>query len=191
VSLPGRALAGRAEPGTKRDADRPIRRGPGDVGRDPDCDRRLSALEPEHLVGDLRPFTVLALPGWRRTRRSPAIEAAWPGRQPRVHLSREQSSTTTRRSLRATMKMSDEDRAHRRCGAPGTEGLVARPLLEGDQSNVRVIRLAAGCALSTVTILMVMCAAIDTNTLRSRQAIHVMGRKPRMIAGYRHGEKMW
>src|SRR2546425_447883 len=29
----------------------------------------------------------------------------------------------------------------------GTDGLVARPLLEGDQSNVRVIRLAAGRSL--------------------------------------------
>src|ERR1700682_3964323 len=30
---------------------------------------------------------------------------------------------------------------------PGSAGLLARPLLEGDESNVRIIRLAAGHAL--------------------------------------------
>jgi quercetin dioxygenase-like cupin family protein len=30
---------------------------------------------------------------------------------------------------------------------PGSDGLLARPLLEGEQSNVRIIRLAAGHAL--------------------------------------------
>jgi hypothetical protein len=44
---------------------------------------------------------------------------------------------------------------------------------------------------STVTILMVMCAAMDTATLRLRQAVHVIGRNPTKIAGYRHGEKKW
>jgi hypothetical protein len=44
---------------------------------------------------------------------------------------------------------------------------------------------------STVRILMVMCAAMDTATLRLRQAIHVIGRNPRKIAGYLHGEKKW
>ena len=42
-----------------------------------------------------------------------------------------------------------------------------------------------------MTMLMVMCAAMDTATLRLRQAMHVVGRNPRKIAGYRHGEKKW
>jgi hypothetical protein len=64
---------------------------------------------------------------------------------------------------------------------------TSHPPLQACQSPVA----SPAASNSTLTILMVMCAAMDTATLRLRHAIHVVGRNPRKIAGYRHGEKKW